>query len=168
MTQPSQPLPLASSGWTDERRRGSDSSRGQLTHHIGTDTGKGSTWWWVTGWGGWAHFMYVCECTLPLDFDRGAIIPFPVTPEECRVRFLLGESCPLTCHHHTDTISSFLRRGIPHSVCFYSGRKLQSLYKPCCSGNWMTGWFNKAMLLFSLHAICFCSFEGQESNPAPK
>lgn len=89
-----------------------DSSRGQLTHHTGTDTGKGSTCW-VTA----AGLMYAC---LPLMFDRGTITPFPVTPEECRVRFLLRESCPLTCHHHTDTISSFsfpLGRGILQCVC---------------------------------------------------
>lgn len=55
MTQPSQPLPLASLGWRDKRKRGSNSSCGQLTHPIGTVTGKGVTCWMMG-----AGFMYAC------------------------------------------------------------------------------------------------------------
>lgn len=51
---------------------------------------EGSTCW-----------MLADEC---LCFDMGLVIPFPVTAEERRVKCLLGESCPLTCHHHMDTI----------------------------------------------------------------
>lgn len=61
--------------------------------------------------GGWVlHYLV---------FDRGSIITFPVTPAECGVRFLHCESCCLTCHHHTDIISSFLfpiGHGIPRFV----------------------------------------------------
>lgn len=46
----------------------SDSSCGQLTHHIGADTGKEARA------GCWQ--LSICAC------DRGTIIPFPVTPEE--------------------------------------------------------------------------------------
>lgn len=56
VTQPSEPLPLASSGWTDERQRGSSASCGQLTHPIGTDARKGSTCYYEWIW------AYVCMC----------------------------------------------------------------------------------------------------------
>lgn len=64
------------------------------------DTGKRSTCLVMGGLGLCMH-VYVA-----LVFDRGTIIPFPVTADEHRVRFLLCELCPLTCRHHADTISS--------------------------------------------------------------
>lgn len=96
--------------------------------------------------------VHVCECTMPLVFDRGGIIILPVTPEECRVRFLLCEWCRLTCRHHADTISFFSfppQPGEFPSLCGFR-RKLQNLYKQCFSGN---AWILQVMA--SLPKLCF-------------
>lgn len=91
-------------------------------------------------WRGMGLFVHVCEWTMRLVFDRGTIILLPVTPEECGVRFLLCESCPLTCHLHMDTISSVpfppQPGNFPLGVVTLMEEVTEScLFKPHCSVN---------------------------------